>query len=40
MDFVGVQNLFGRSARSNEEILKVYGLTVDDTAQKACGLLG
>lgn len=40
MDFVGVQNLFGRSARNYEEILKAYGLTAEDIAQKARELLG
>ena len=39
MDFVGVQNQFGRSARNYEEILKAYGLTADNIAEKARGLL-
>ena len=39
MDFVGVQNQFGRSARNYDEILKAYGLTAGEIVKAAHKLL-
>ena len=40
MDFVGVEDQFGRSARDYEELLEVYGLTAASIAATARRLLG
>ena len=40
LDFVGVEDQFGRSARKYEELLNYYGLTADEIAKKARTLLG
>lgn len=40
MDFVGVQDQFGRSARSYDELLEAYGLTSAEIEKTARRLLG